>query len=87
MVGKKKLIGNVNNIGSYIVSHDSTNVLCRGPLGLNIVNKVRFIGEKAKTHASRYLNTMEESINPVFYARVLIECVAVEVVEFRDVPL
>lgn len=30
---------------------------------------------------------MKESINPVFHAKVVIECITVKVAKFRDIPL
>lgn len=87
MVGKKKLVGNVNNIAFYIVAHNSRNVLHKRPSGSSVVKEVRFIGEKAKHHACRYFKTMRENINAAFHALVVIGRVAVEIAEFRDVPL
>lgn len=87
MVGKKKLVGNVNNVASYIVAHNSPNVPHKRPSGSSVVKRVRFIGEKAKHHTCRYFKTMRESINAVFHALVVIGRVAVEIAEFRNVPL
>ena len=87
LVGKRKLVGDVDNIASYTILHNSMNLLRRGPLGSSVVNEVCFIGEEAKGHACRYFKTMEESINPAFYAWVIIECVAVDVAKFRGIPL
>lgn len=53
MVGKRQLISDVDDVASYTVLHDSTDVLHRGPLGLSIVKKVDLIGEKPKGHARR----------------------------------
>ena len=87
LVGKRKLVGDVDNVVSYTVPHNSTNVLRRGLSSLSIVKGVRLIGEKAKGHACRHLKTMRESINPVFHAWVVIERIAVKVAKFRGVPL
>lgn len=87
MVGKRQLIGNVDNVASYPVSHNSTNVPRRGSSGSSVVEKVCLIGEQAKSHARREFKTMREDINPALHARVIIERVAVEVAELRDVPL
>ena len=75
----------VNDVVSYIVSYNSTNVLPRGSLGSSVVDKVCFIGQKIKSNACRYFETMKESINPAFYAGVIIEYVAVEITELKDV--
>ena len=78
-VGKRELIGDVNNVASYAVPHDSANVLRRRSLGLSIIERVRLICKETKGHACGYRRTMGEGINPALYARVVIECVAVKV--------
>ena len=80
-VGKNELIGDVNNVASYAVPHDSANVLRRRSSGSSIIERARLICEKGKGHACRYLKTMGEDINPAFHARVVIERVAVKVAE------
>ena len=87
MVGKRQLIGNINNVVSYTMSHNSTNVLRKGPSSLSIVESICLIGEEAKGHPCNYLKTMGKSINPVFHAWVVIEHVAVKIAELRGVPL
>lgn len=67
--------------------YNSINILNKRPSGLSFIEKIRLIDEKVKGYASRYFKTIEESINPVFYAWVIIECVVVKVAEFRGVPL
>lgn len=69
------------------MSHNSINVLRRGLSDLSIVEKVRLIGEKAKTHTCRYLKTLERSINLALYAWIVIERVTVEVAELKDISL
>lgn len=87
MVGKKKLVGNVNNVTSYTVLYNSTKVLPGRPSSSRVVEEVRLISEKAKSHACGYLKIMGESINPAFPTWVVIEHIVVEVAEFRGVPL
>lgn len=87
MVGKKKLVNNVNNIASYTVLYNSANILCRGPSGSSVIKRVRLICEETKGHACRYLKTMKESINLAFHAKVIVEGMAVEVAELKDVSL
>lgn len=48
MVGKRELIGNVNNVSSYTMSYDGANVLHRGMLGSSVIEKVCLIREEAK---------------------------------------
>ena len=81
MVGKRQLIGNIDNIASYTVLHDSADVLRRGLLGPNIIKRVSLIHEETKNYAHRHLKTMGEDINLAFHARVVIERVAIEVAE------
>ena len=69
------------------MSHDSTNILCRGSPGSSVLERVGLIGEEAKGHARRHFKTSGESINPAFHAWVVIKRVAVEVAEFRGIPL
>lgn len=84
-MGKRELIGDVDNITSYSVLHNSTNVLCRGLPGLSVGENVRLIGEQAKSHVHRYLKMISEGVNPAFHAWVIIERVMVEVAELKDV--
>ena len=58
-VGKRQLIGDVDDVGSYTVLHNSTYVLRRGPPGSSVVENICLIGEEAKGHARRDLETME----------------------------
>lgn len=81
------MIGYVNDVASYIVSHDGTNVLCRRLSGSSIVEKVRLIGEQVKSHTYKVLKTIGEDINPIFYAWVIIEHVAVKVAKLRGILL
>lgn len=85
MARKKQLISDINNVAFYIVPYNSINVLCKRPLGLSVVKKIHLFGKKAKGYIYRYLKTMEENINPVFHAWVIIEHVAVKIVEFKNI--
>lgn len=67
--------------------HNSTNVLRKGLLDLNIVKSIRLIDEEVKDHACRYLKTMEKSINSAFLVWVVIERVTIKLAKLRDVPL
>lgn len=87
MVGKKQLIGDINNIVFYIASHNSTNILRKRSSSSSVVKGVRLIGEKTKSNARRYLKMMGRSINPALHAWVIVECVVIEVAELRDVSL
>lgn len=87
MVGEKQLIGNINNVVSYTVLHDSADVLRRKSLGPSIIEKVSFIRDKTKDHACRYFKTMGKGVNLVFYIRVVIERIAVKVAKLECIPL
>lgn len=87
LVGQKQLISNVNNIVFYTVPHNSTHVLRRGPLVSSVIESIGLIGEEAKGYTCRYFKTMKKSINPVLYTWVIIERIAIEVIELRGVSL
>lgn len=84
-MGKRELIGDVDNITSYSVSHNSTNVLFRGLPGLSVGENVRLIGEQVKSHVHRYFKMINEDVNLALHAWVIIERVMVEVAELKDV--
>lgn len=81
------MIGDVNDVASYTVSHDSADVLCRGSSGPSVIKSVSLIRKETKGHARRYLKTTGEGINLAFHAQVVIEHVAIEVAELKCVPL
>lgn len=81
------MIGDVDNVESYIMSHVSTNILCKELSGSNVIESIRLIGEEAKSHSTKFLKIMGKSINPALHAWVVIERVAVEVAELGDIPL
>lgn len=81
MVGKRKLIGNVNNVAFSTILHDGIKVLRRRLSGSSLIERIYLICEEAKGHACRYFKTIEEGINPALYTWVIIECIAVEVIE------
>lgn len=86
-IGKRQLIGDVNNVVSYTMSHDSADVLHRGSSGPSVIERISLIREETKGHACRYFKTMVEGINLAFHARVVIGRIAVEVAELGRVPL
>lgn len=57
-IGKKQLISIDNNIATYTMLHNSTNVLCKGPSGSSVVKGVCLIDKKAKRHICRYFKIM-----------------------------
>lgn len=85
MVGKKELIGDVDNVTSYTMLHNSRNILRKRLSGSSIVKVVRLINEEAKVYTRRYLKTMRESINPAFHALVVIDRVIIKIVEFKGI--
>lgn len=87
MVGKKELFCNINNVASYTISYNSTNVLHKSLLDLNIIEGIGLIDKKAKGYACKYLKMMQESINLALYARVIVECISVEVAKSKVITL
>lgn len=75
----------MKNVASYIILHNSTNVLCKGLLNLNIVKKVGFISKEAKNYTRKYFKIREKSINLVFYIQVVVKHIVAKVVEVRDI--
>ncbi len=87
MVGERQLIGDVDDVASYAVSHNSADVLRRRSSSPSVIKSVGLIRKETEGHACRHLETMGESINPAFHTRVVIEYVAVEVAELGCVLL
>lgn len=75
----------MKNVASYIILHNSTNVLCKDLLDLNIVKKVGFISEEAKNHTRKQFKMKEKSINLVFHIQVVVKHIVAKVVEVRDI--
>lgn len=48
---------------------------------------VLLVKKEAKLNACRYFKMMGEGVDPAFYARVIVEDIAVKVAELRAVPL
>lgn len=85
MVGKKELIGDVDNIAPYTIPHNNTNLLYRGLLSSSIIKRVDFISKEAKGYAYRYLKIMGESINPVFHIQGIMEYVTIKGAELKGI--
>lgn len=85
--GKGKLICNVNNITSYTMPHDSTNVLSGGSLSTSVVERVCLVGQEVKGNACQHFEAIKKGINPAFHTRVVVEGIMVEIAKLRDVPL
>lgn len=61
------------------------HVLRKRPSISSVVESVSLISDETKGYICRYLKTMGMSINPTFYAWVIIERIAVKVAELRGV--
>lgn len=59
MVGKKQLIGDVNNIALYAVLHYSADISRKSLAGSRVINRVILISEETKNYSCRYLKTMK----------------------------
>lgn len=79
MINKKELIGDIDNVAFYSILLDIVNVLRRWSSGLNFTERVCLIYKKVKDNTCGYLKIMKESINPVHYARIVIEYVIIKV--------
>lgn len=87
LIGKRKLIGNIDNITSYVILHDSANVLGTRLLNTNISEGLHLIDQKTKDNACWYLKVMHKGVNLALYTRVVVQVIAVKVVKLRDVLL
>ncbi len=54
---------------------------------MSIIEGVCLIGQEAKGNTCWHFEAMEEDVDLVFHARVVVEGIAVKVVELRGVPL
>ena len=54
---------------------------------MSVVERVRLVGQEAKSNARWYFEAMREGVDSALHARVAVECIAVEVVELRGVLL
>lgn len=52
----------------------------------SIVERVDFIYQEVEGHTCWYLEAMEECIDPVFYARVIVKGIAVKIIKLKSVP-
>lgn len=66
-ISKWKLIGDVNNIATYLIMHDCPHILGGGTLGLSIVKTVYLIYQKAKGNTCWYLKAIGKRINPILH--------------------
>lgn len=66
------MICNVDNIASYAVPHDSSNVLGRGLSSINIIKKVRLVSQEAKGNALWYFEAVREGVDLALYAQLLL---------------
>lgn len=81
------MICDIDNIASYVVPHDSANVLGEGSLRTSIIKRVCLVGQKVKGNARWYFEAMEEGVDPAFHARVVVESIAVKIAKLRGIPL
>lgn len=85
MIGKRKLIGNVDDVLSYAVLHNSANILGRRLSNTSVVKRVCFVSQEAKDNAYQYFQMMEESVDSAIHTQVIVEGIAVKVTELRGV--
>lgn len=67
--------------------HDSADILRRELPSLSVIKRISFISKETKGHTRRYLKIIEKGINLVFYAKIVIKRVAIEVAELERVSL
>lgn len=81
------MIYNIDNIASYGVPHDSSNVLGKGLSSMSVLKKICFIGQKAKGNACQYFEAVTEGVDLALYAQVVVEGIAVKIAELRGISL
>lgn len=86
-VSKGELVGHVDDVAAYAVSHDCPYVLGLRTTSPSVLERVSLICQKAKSHARRHLETMRECVDPALHSRVIVESVAVKVAEFKGISL
>ena len=86
-ISERELVRDVNNVAAYAVPHDCPHVLGWRTASSSVLERVSFVCQEAESHACRYLEMIEERVNPAFYPRVIIERVAIKVAALRGVPL
>ena len=86
-ISEEELIGDLNDVAAYTVPHDCPHVLVWRTASSSVLEQVSLVREEVESHACRYLETMEESIDPALHSRVVVEGVAVKVAELQGVPL
>ena len=81
------MIGNVNNVPSYTVLHNRSNVLCIRLSGFRVVKRICLMGKVVKGYICRYFKLMEEFIYSILDAWVVDKGITVKVVKLRGIPL
>ena len=79
VISEGGLVGNIDNVAAYAVPHDCLHILGWRTANSSVLERVSLVRQKAESHACRYLETMGESVDPVFHLRVVVEGVAVKV--------
>lgn len=69
---KGKLICDIDNIASYVIAHDSANVLGGTLSSIWFVKKVCLIGPAVKGNTCLYFETMREGVDPALNAQVVV---------------
>lgn len=82
---QKKQMDNVDNVILYVILYNKTNIRCSKMFDPSVDKIICFMGDEAKNHIYRYLKTITEYNNIVFYIRIIVKYVIVKIVEFRDV--
>lgn len=81
------MICDIDDIASYAMPHDSSNILGGGSLSTSVVERVRLVGQEAKSNARQYFEVVRKGVDPALHAWVIVEGITVETAELRSVPL
>lgn len=61
------MIYDIDDIASYVVPHDSSNVLDRELLSMSIVKEVYLIGQESEGNTYQYFEMVKEGVNLSLY--------------------
>lgn len=72
MVGKGQLIGNIDDVASYTVPYNSTNILCRGPPGSSFLEEYVSSVKRPSATFVGTLNRWENVLTQLFTPGLLL---------------
>lgn len=87
MIDKNMLIGDINNFSSYLILHNSINILDKKLLSINIIEEICLISWEDKNNTYWHLKILEKNVNLAFYIQIIIEGIGFEIVKLKATSL